>query len=65
MPKAPKSGNQAPTYDDTSSSDSAASTSDQEDKMEQTARSCLETLVETILTDEDVSDINKDWRFAV
>lgn len=33
--------------------------------MEQTPRSCLETLVETILTDEDVSDINKDWRFAV
>ena len=66
VPKAPKSANQAPTYDDTSSSDGAASTSDKEDKPEYTARSCLEALVEDILTEaEDVSVIDQDWEFAV
>ena len=66
VPKAPRSANQAPTYDDTSSSDSAASTSDKEDKPEYTARSCIQALVEDILVEaEEVSVINDKWEFAV
>lgn len=66
VPKAPKSANQAPAYDDTSSSSSAASTSDMEDKPEYTARSCLQALVEDILAEaEEVSVIDDEWEFAV